>query len=161
MKNDSLAQLLAKHEQGLLTDDERAALDQLTQKEAVMQAADRRVAKIRRGRIVRGAGLAVTFVALAGVGIGLLAPSHTPEGPSVAALQTEAAAPAAVVPTAEEPMSAPVTATEPAATPQPAIKRHITAQPQTATAKNEQVVICNNSCDADSVIDEIWKFLTA
>lgn len=161
MKNDSLAQLLAKHEQGLLTDEERASLDLMTEKEAVMQAVDRRVAKIRRGRIVRSAGLAVTFVALAGVGIGLLAPSHTPEGPSVAALQTEAAAPAAVVPTAEEPMAAPVTATEPAATPQPAIRHNIAAKPQPATAKNEQVVICNNSCDADSVIDEIWKFLTA
>lgn len=161
MKNDSLAQLLAKHEQGLLTDEERASLDLLTEKEAVMKAVDRRVGKIRRGRIVRGAGLAATFVALAGVGIGLLAPSHNTEGPSVAALQTDAVEPTSIVPPAEEPMATPVTATEPVDKPQPAIRHNIAAKPQPATAKNEQVVICNNSCDADSVIDEIWKFLTA
>ena len=145
MKQDSIQLLLAKHQAGTLSDDELATLNKLTHKDEVFAAADRQASGIVRRRRLRISVFALMAVAVGGIGLILLQP--TPEAPLVAQKNTE-----------------PVTETETImveeVAPQPEPKSQAPAH-SAAAATPEPVVMCNNQCEADSVINDIWKFLTA
>lgn len=166
MKQDSIQQLLAKRQAGSLSDEELAALNRLTHRDEVIAAADRQAAGIVRRRRTRLSVAALVAVAVGGAGLYLLQP--TPEAPLVA--QQQAPVPAAVEEvTVETPALAPTPATaapkEPVAanrsTVAKSLPRPAEAATTAATAAEEPVVMCNNQCEADSVINDIWKFLTA
>lgn len=160
MKENSLEQLLAKYQDGTLSADELEQLNKLTHKDEVFAAANRRANGIIRRRTI---GAIVSVVAVVGVGIGLLMPRN--ETPLIAEVQETP------VVFDEQP-----TTVEASPLPQQAItaptpvraKKKVT--PVAETADNETIVIqdnveptviCNNQCDADSVINDIWKFLSA
>lgn len=160
MKQDSLQSLLDKYREGTLTEGERAELERLSHKEEVMAAADRRVSGIFRRRVA----LAMSALIIVGAGVAAVMPRGGEE-PLVAAVQEvpelqeavemqEATAPAeaeeaAPVLVAEARPEAMSRRTQQAPEAQPAVK-----------AKKEPVVVCNNQCDADSVISDIRKFLS-
>lgn len=160
MKDNSLQQLLAKYQEGTLSADELEQLNQLTHKDEVLSAANRRANGIIRRRTI---GAIVSVVAVVGVGVGLLLPNN--EAPLIAEAQE------APIVTTEQPTTietAPV-AQDDIIAPTP-VKAKKKARPVIKTVDNETIVIeenveptviCNNQCDADSVINDIWKFLTA
>ena len=160
MKDNSLQQLLAKYHEGNLSAEELEQLNKLTHKDEVLAAANRRANGIIRRRTI---GAIVSVVAVVGVGIGLLMPRN--EAPLIAEVQETpivieeqpTTVEAAPLPqqniTAPTPVRAKKTiqkAAEPIANEAIAIQDNV-----------EPTVICNNQCDADSVINDIWKFLTA
>lgn len=160
MKDNSLQQLLAKYQQGTLSTDELEQLNQLTHKDEVLAAANRRANGIIRRRTI---GAIVSVVAFVGVGIGLLLPGN--EAPLIAEVQetpiviNEQPTTVEAAPLVEQDITSP--------TP---VKAKRKARPITNPIDNESIaiqdnveptVICNNQCDADSVINDIWKFLTA
>ncbi len=169
MKNDTLQQLLAKYRQGTLSQDELEQLNGLTHKDDVMKAATSRARTVMVRRIFRDAGLATVAIAACGAGVWAFALRSTPV---VAGIDKEdIAAVEASVPTEDV---APVTdEVEPMMVAGKDV-HHATAKKDAPPATNgsvadgtpssqheEPTVICNNQCDADSVINDIWKFLTA
>ena len=164
MKQNTLGDLLEKYAEGTITSDQLDLLNQLTHKDETLAAADRRVRQVRRQRL--SWGLSAGALLLVATGLLLRPTSASMQAPAemVAAESTETIAPP------ESPTLAP-TASAPAAEPVQIAK----VQPRRVAAANtgshmakveaprgeEQIVVCNNSCDADSVIDEIWKFLSA
>lgn len=167
MKNESLQQLLAKYQEGNLSPEELAQLNRLSYKDETIAAAEHQARGIVRRRTFRTVGLAMAGAAVLGAGVWLL----RPQGESVLVAERHEA-PTAVeqqpvqpVETIADQQLAPVPKAAPrrqAAKPVPA-----EAVPETVvTPVNEAtddapVVMCNNQCDADSVISDIWKFLTA
>ncbi len=179
MKQDSLQQLLAKYQEGTLSDEEREQLNRLTHRDEVLAAAEERAHTIVRRR-TRIAGLAVAGTMVLGAGIWMLAPKEQPvlmaavnedkdmtiveevveteeiqETPQytapVAAKPSEPVLTAAVVNTAKR-----IEAEE--ASDEISTPDNIATHPAT---ESEPIVVCNNQCDADSVISDIWKFLSA
>lgn len=162
MKQDSIQQLLAKRQAGTISDDELETLNRLTRRDEVIAAADRQASGIVRRRRIGLSALALTIVAAGGAGLLFLQPT----GETTTVAKQEPVAPTVVeTPIVEEIALPPTPATtveEVAAThtnttaPQPkkptTVATHATANP---------VVVCNNQCEADSVISDIWKFLTA
>lgn len=156
MKKDTIQELLAKRQEGTLTDSELDELYRLTGRDEVMARADRRASGILRNRRI-GAGI-MGFAAVIAVGAVLLFSPTTQHAVETAATQTPAAP--IEVPDMQQP---PVQTTVESAAPQVAVvKQQPKRQPVTTKAKpTEPVVMCNSQCDADSVINDIWKFLTA
>lgn len=163
MKHDSIEHLLAKRTAGTLTDSELDELNRLTHKDEIVAAAERQAASIVRRRHVVVSVLA-TFIVLAGTGTFLLLPRQ--QAPLVAQQQPVA------TPVNEEIVTSPVESPAQIAAVQstPAmetIQKHdkefkqTTKTVQKPTDNSSTVVICNNQCEADSVINDIWKFLTA
>lgn len=158
MKKNSIQELLAKRAAGTLTDNELTTLNALSGRDEVVAGAERRAVAIRHRRR-RVAAMAAGVVAVMAVGLTLLMPRH--EEPLMAKQEV----PVQQV-VDDEVMTAPVEAApvqvaavstgETAA----AVPHKQKQQPKAAQA-GEPVVTCNSQCDADSVINDIWKFLTA
>ena len=137
-----------------LTEEQKARL--LAGRDEAMAEVDRRVASIRRARRRRTVALTTTAVLALGVGTLLLVPREQPT------MVAEHRAPAAIdvletnaeTETTVEAVKAEVQPTKPAVErkARPSVKARRTPEP---------VVMCNNQCDADSVISDIWKFLSA
>lgn len=168
MKQDSIQQLLAKRQAGTLTDSELEELNRLTHKDEVVAAAEQAAAGIVRRRRLIVSSVALVAVAVGTLGITMLIPKN--EVPLVAQQQP---APQPVVvekpPQAVEATATPV-ATKPAATPRPSVTttpavandQPAKSMPEAVVSKHsDPAVMCNNQCEADSVINDIWKFLTA
>ena len=163
MKNDSLQQLLAKYQEGNLTADELQQLNQLARKDETLSAANRRAHGIIVRRTVGTVLVALTGMAVLGVGISLLLPRN--EAPMIAEVKE---IPTTVVdeqPAAVEalPVEQMTVAPKPKHTIKPIQKVENTIEEAVVDAQSidEPTVICNNQCEADSVINDIWKFLTA
>lgn len=172
MKQNTLQSLLDKYRDGTLTDSERSELERLSHKDEVFAAAQSRATGILRRRVA----LAVSALMICGAGIWAVLPGGDSPAPQVA----EASTPIPEVPQEVRETVAP----EPAAEPAPLVaKVHETKRPattatrkvrptavapveksavvaSTANTTDEPVVMCNNQCDADSVISDIKKFLT-
>lgn len=160
MNQQSLQQLLEKYREGTLTSEERASLEVMTHKDEVMEAAEGKAARIVRGRIVRVCIMSVVGLAVMGVGLMSLQPRQM--APMVASVEEP------VVVTSEE--------MEPANEDIVEIALHedqpqllASAQPvspsKRTTARvrmksDEPVVMCNSQCNADSVINDIKRFLS-
>lgn len=161
MKNNDIQPLLERYCEGTLSDSELAELGRLTGRDEVMATAIHRAAGIRRRR--RTALFTVAGLLLAGTAVWSLLPRQ--ESPLVA----EAVVPEAVTlpePAVEQatPADSPVPATPAKSVHRTAVARPVTVAPTRQATKEEvseePVVICNNQCEADSVINDIWKFLT-
>lgn len=158
MKQNEIEPLLEKLRSGTLTDDELAHLNALSRRDEVLTNAERRAdAIVRRRR-----GYAMAFSAMAAIGIGavlLTAPQRNE--PVQLAIQTLPVA------TKNEPAAQPVAAAELQAEPvqmasaKPAATKRKPATLKTPAKNDTPVVVCNSQCDADSVISDIWKFLSA
>ena len=155
MKQDTLQHLLAKYQNGTISGEELQQLNTLSRRDEVLAAADREARGIIRRRTVRTVALSMTGLMVVGAGVWMLTAPQ--QGNMVAEVQ-----PAPQI-TVVEPQ--PVAAEEPAAVAveSPAPVRKAAAKPATVAKQeaDEPVVICNNQCDADSVISDIWKFLSA
>ena len=153
MKNNDIQQLLERYREGTLSDSELADLNRLTGRDEVLAAAEHRATGIIRRR--RSVVFTVAGLMVVGLALWTLLPRQ--EGPMVA----EATVPV-VTPT--EPVmeqTAPADTLIPVkAVPHKAVARPATVAQTIETAAEEPVVVCNNQCEADSVISDIWKFLT-
>ena len=167
MRHDSIQHLLAKRQEGTLTDSELEELNRLTRKDEVIAAAEHTAAGIVRRRRLAVSSLALVAVAVGAIGITLLLPRS--EAPLVAQ-QQPAPQPVIVeelpqtVETPAEPIAAkPATAQRNTMAATPAAKAHhdMSTQPAAVSKHSDPTVMCNNQCEADSVINDIWKFLTA
>lgn len=170
MKQDTLQSLLEKYREGTLTDSERSELERLSHKDEVFSAARHQAAGILRRRVALG----VTALMICGAGIWAMLPGAGNPTPQVAEATTplpeapqevlETLAPA---PVTETPLVAEVhETTRPAATARKTRPTNVAPEEKPATvaspskSSNDPVVMCNNQCDADSVINDIKKFLS-
>lgn len=164
MKTDTIRQLLERYQQGTLSDNELAELNRLARRDEVMDGAEQRargIVRRRRSVVAAVAGLVVSGAVV----ISLLAPGQMPE-----TLVAEAEVPEVVTASPEplveqQPEAAvpvvPVTVKQRAATVRPAAApQAVEAVAVHTVAGEDPVVMCNNQCEADSVINDIWKFLT-
>lgn len=157
MKNPSIEALLERYRQGTLSDSELSELNRLTHRDEVMAQADRRATVIVRRR--RTALFTVAGLLLAGATVFTILLPQRSEAPLVA----EAKVPEPVVTTVET-VEAPSLPVQPAVAPQAQVQAPATirrSKPAVRQPQEEQIVMCNNQCEADSVISDIWKFLTA
>lgn len=194
MKQDSLQQLLAKFQEGTLSDEELERLNQLTHRDEVLSAAENRAHTIVRRR-TRIAGFAVAATAVLGAGIWMLTPKteesmmavvtkdmpvikNKPNSkPEEVAVKPETyvdndnrdesskAVESTHIPVSpvhadifsdmEKSHETPVQERVPEQQEEPIRERMLPA------VETDPVVVCNNQCDADSVISDIWKFLSA
>lgn len=155
MKQNTIETLLEKHRNGTLTDEELSRLATISRRDEVLAEADRRAdAIIRRRR-----ASVMTFSAIAAIAVGAFFIVGLPkdETPQVAMQMPTTSV--EKVPEAE-PLPATEKTTEPVqvATAKPTVH---SPKADAAVKNDEPVVMCNNQCDADSVISDIWKFLTA
>ena len=136
-----------------LTEEQKARL--LAGRDEAMAEVDRRVAGIRRARR-RTVALTTTAVLALGAGTLLFVPKGQPT------LVAEHRAPAAIAVTADTAIAATTVETVQAEVQpeKPAVERKARKAVKTHRI-TEPVVMCNNQCDADSVISDIWKFLSA
>lgn len=168
MKQDTLQSLLDKYREGTLSDSERSELERLSHKEEVFSAARHQAAGIMRRRVA----LAVSALMVCGAGIWALQSGVGRPEPQVAEViepmpkvqqeVLETLVPEAIpepAPLVAEARVKPIPQTHSDATiapmqrPKPADVTPITKP------SDEPVVMCNNQCDADSVINDIRKFL--
>lgn len=167
MKNNTLQQLLDKYQQGLLSSEEIEQLNQLTHKDEVMVAAEGRARTIIRRRTIRNVGFVCVGLALAGAGIWMF--NSSPETPMLAEMDNAEVKTVEKIAAQDDINAVPIhqvpvvsrqirpvmrQIAEPEETP---VVEEIAANP----TREEPTVVCNNQCDADSVINDIWKFLTA
>ena len=172
MTQDNLPRLLDKYREGTISDAELAELNRLTHRDEVLASANRRAGTILFRRYAGRTDLAVAALLLLGAGVWALRPHHD-DSPLVAEAQLPAAAPLAAPQPAAPPAAAPLASQPPATAPKTSRKAARQAQPKHAPAvvtkqlqliddqPVESVVTCNNKCEADSVISDIWKFLSA
>lgn len=161
MKQNSIQYLLAKYREGTLTDDERTELERLSHRDEVMAAASHRAT----GIVWRRVSLAIGAVAVLGVGATLMIPRPVEEMmiaeahnvPSVVqvASETEQVLRPVEMREAETQQVA-----EAKAAMKPVAKRPSALRRGAAQKKSDPVVVCNNQCDADSVISDIKRFLS-
>ena len=157
MKNDSIQQLLGRYREGTLSDSELAELNRLTHRDEVMADAERRAGGIIRRR--RTLAFTAAGILLAGGVVWSLLPQQ-----QETTLVAEATVPEVVelpAPTVEQStLQAP--AVKKSAPRKVAVQKPATLTTTTIEqiAEDETVVMCNNQCEADSVINDIWKFLT-
>ncbi len=170
MKNDTLQQLLAKYQQGKISEGELERLNILTHKDEVLGAATNRAHTIIRRRTVRNVSLVCAALTLVGAGVWLLRPAE--KSPLIAELNPvestaieEVAVREDVVVPLQKPASKKVSLPDEEwiVAQNTAINKAETQEIDIAEPLNrdEPTVVCNNQCDADSVINDIWKFLTA
>ena len=161
MKNNDITQLLKRYREGTLGDSELAELNRLTHRDEVMGIASQRAACIIRRR--RTIVFTMAGLLLAGVTVWTLLPLHRSSAPMMA----EAAIPEDVIlpEPAVEQLAPTTTVIVQTSTPVKVTSRKAVQRPVATTATyqvvdEEPVVVCNNQCEADSVINDIWKFLT-
>jgi hypothetical protein len=172
MKMDVIQSLLVKYQEGTITREELEKLGFLTRKEEVMEEAFDRANVIVRRRMVRNIALALTGVIVLGAGVWMMNPGQENGGLTA---QTEAATttPAVVEDTPEEVRIPSVQEVKEMASPIQVASadeiEQVVAEPretnvivkQEPKIKRKPVVVCNTQCDADAVINDIWKFLSA
>ena len=156
--DNRLQMLLERYREGTLSDSERSELERLSHKEEVLSAAHSRATGIIRRRVA----LAVSALMICGAGLWAVLPGSR-QMPEVAEVEETVAPKAAAEP-------APLVA-EAREVKRPAAEarktRPVAAVPTEKPAEmvvserssSEPVVMCNNQCDADSVINDIRKFL--
>ena len=139
--------LLERYREGTLSDSERSELERLSHKEEVLSAAHSRATGIIRRRVA----LAVSALMICGAGLWAVLPGSR-QMPEVAAEPAPLVAEAREVkrPAAEARKTRPV-----AAVPTEKPAEMVVSE----RSSSEPVVMCNNQCDADSVISDIRKFL--
>jgi hypothetical protein len=167
--DNRLQTLLEKYREGALSDSERSELERLSHKDEVFSAARSRATGIIRRRVA----LAVSALMICGAGIWAVLPASQ-----------QMSEVAEVVQPVPEPLVEVQETVAPKAVAEPAplvaeareVKRHAEnarkSLPATVTpvekpaeaavsgkTPDEPVVMCNNQCDADSVISDIRKFL--
>ena len=161
MKQNSIQYLLEKYREGTLTDDERTELERLSHRDEVMATASRRAT----GIVWRRVSLTIGAVAVLGVGATLMIPRPVEEVMIAEAHNV----PAAVQMASEtEQVLRPMGAheaeiqqvAESKAAMKPVAKRPTTMRRSATKKKSDPVVVCNNQCDADSVISDIKRFLS-
>lgn len=172
MKDNTLQQLLAKYQQGTLTGEELEQLNMLTHKDEVLGAAESRARTIIRRRTWREVGFVCAGLVLIGAGIWVMNPVQ--EAPMVAELNNNEIQPVEEIVSQEE-VDAPMQKVSPKVASVPVSKKSQSTAQIAASQKEDPIVedivvaplreeptvVCNNQCDADSVINDIWKFLTA
>ena len=162
MKTDSIQQLLERYREGTLSDSELGELNRLTHRDEVMAAAERRAGVIVRRRravaftvagLLVAAGAVWTLLPLGGGGTPMVAEAITPEAivPPTPVVEN-------VAPTVAPEVNNEVPTTHQTA--EASVTRAKTPRQEVLAPAEEPVVICNNQCEADSVICDIWKFLT-
>lgn len=158
MKHNEIEALLEKRRAGTLTDDELAELNTLSRRDEVMADAERRADTIVRRR--RSSVMAFSAIAAIGIGAALLTMPQKNETQTIAMQttsitveKTSTVAPTSMVEAQTEPVQ--VAAAKPAAA------KHKPATVKATVKSDEPVVVCNSQCNADSVISDIWKFLSA
>ena len=157
MKQETIKALLAKRKAGTLTDEELEMLNRLTRRDEVVAGAEERAAVIvgRRRRAMAACVAACMMV----VAAGLLFTQRHDTAPMVAQQETVVEIPEEeniMTPVEVAPQQTAAVNVDKTAAPTKADRKHV-AKP---TAE-DPVVMCNSQCDADSVISDIWKFLTA
>lgn len=157
MKQQSIQSLLEKYREGTLTESELAELEMLTHKAEVMAAASRRATGII---VRRRISMAMAVLLVGGAGVWAVLP-HGGQETMMAESRppVEVQLPPEVLEEVQQPA---VTLTEqPPATVAAPVKQRPAKAVAEATPKREiPVVVCNNQCDADSVINDIKKFLS-
>ncbi len=165
MKQNSMESLLEKYREGTLSEAERAELERLTHKDEVTAAACRQATGIVRRRIA----LAVSVLMVGGAGVWAVLPQSQGE-----TLVAETQTPVSVRESVPEkkvdsillPQTSTVTSDEghqvaDAGKEGQRVARRVTSITKPiAKPKADPVVVCNNQCDADSVINDIKKFLS-
>lgn len=155
MKQETIERLLAKREAGTLTNEELQLLNKLTRRDEVVADAERRAKAIvgRRRRAVA----ACVATCIMGVAAGLIFNQNQEQVPEIA----QQVAPVEIP--EEEPIMSPVE-TAPMQTAAESAEKSVRPTSRKRVEKpatSDPVVMCNSQCDADSVISDIWKFLTA
>lgn len=170
MKNDTIQQLLAKYQQGTLTEEELSQLSALTHKDEVMEAAFSKANAIVRRRTIREIALAMTGVIVIGAGVWTMVPK---QDTAVLVAENQSQTTPVVVEEVRQEVLQPVVQEVKAEKPLQVASAHevqkvvpkeadVIAKPATMKQDdNKPVVTCNTQCDADEVIDDIWKFLSA
>ncbi len=157
MKHDTLQQLLEKYHEGTLTDEEREQLDSMTHRDEVFASAERQARSIVRTRIMRTAACIASLLVVGGAVLWTQMPRQQDtmiarQEPIVVAPQVNSE------PVLTQPEPLQTVAAKPVAKPKP---RPRVAKIQHTEIVDEQViVVCNNKCEADSVINEIRNFLS-
>jgi hypothetical protein len=157
MKQETIKALLAKREAGTLTDEELEMLNRLTRRDEVVAGAERQ-AKVIVTRRRRTLAACVAAFVVAGA-VGLIFTQRHDTVPMMAQQEAVVEIPEEediMAPVEVEPQQTAAVNVEKTVAPAKADRKHV-AKP---TAK-DPVVMCNSQCDADSVISDIWKFLTA
>lgn len=156
-----MQRLMGKYREGLLSDAEMETLNALAHKDEVMDAASHRAAGIVRRRTALCGTVAMVCL-MVGAGVWMTSPrQETP-------LLAEAKAPEVLVEPTVTPLEESTVAenprveekSRPVATNPVAVKPADIEESLPVEEVKEPVVICNNQCDADSVINDIWKFLS-
>jgi len=165
--------LLDKFREGTLTDGERSELERLSHKDEVFSSARSRATGILRRRVA----LVVSTLMIGGAGVWAVLPESR-QAPMVA----EVVAPVGethpaltgtppegrgrltqseevTLPLADEARLVPTTQSERRSRAQ-ADKARLAPTAARESSADEPVVVCNNQCDADSVISDIKKFLS-
>ena len=186
---NQLETLLHRYQEGIITPEEKAELDQLTRRQEVFEAASAQAASMRRKQYTVVSAVASLLIVV-GVVFTLWSPAGgaSSDSPLVAqsrevqppvtddavaqqrpAIQPAAQPLATIQPAAEEPVE--VQESTPIAEPaKPAPIRRETAPAMPVTVEmvepsaiiaSEPVVACNTQCSPDSVINDIWNFLKA
>ncbi len=155
---------MEKYREGTLSDAEREELNGLTHRDEVMAAAGERAHVILRRR--RTVAFTVAGLLVAGGAIWTLLPSERQQAPILAETTVPEVVERVPEPTVEQ--VAPATMPTGEKVVAKVTRRSTVApsqvKPVDAVVKPEEsddpVVMCNNQCEADSVINDIWKFLT-
>ncbi len=164
MKKESLQELMERYREGTLSESELAELNRLCHRDEVMAAAGERAAGIVRRR--RSIVFTVAGLLVAGAAIWTLLPQRHESAPLVAGTVVPEAVtlPEPVLDEVPVETAAPVKpVTRPKATtrsPQHIAETHRVDDVHSQATASGTVVTCNNQCEADSVINDIWKFLT-
>ena len=156
-----MQRLMEKYREGLLSDAEMETLNALAHKDEVMDAASHRAAGIVRRRTALCGTVAMVCV-MVGAGVWMMSPKQ--EAPLLAEAKVlEVLAEPMVTPSAESSVAANPRVEEknrPVATTSRSLKPADIEESLPVEEVKDPVVICNNQCDADSVINDIWKFLS-
>ena len=179
----NIENLLRRHYEGVITQEEQSELDCLTHRDQVISAANKRARVLHHRRMAGATGVA--SVLLVAGAIFFLHPSYDPakaEFPTVArtdvpkmpvSIPTQ---PSIVIETpqnqsrpADVRMALDETAVPTVHKEQPAAIEPVATQsdgpqvddivPPTVITDSETIVACNTACSPDSVINDIWKFL--
>lgn len=159
--NNEMQRLMEKYREGLLSDAEMETLNALAHKDEVMNAASHRAAGIVRRRTALCGTVAMVCL-MVGAGVWMMSPKQ--EAPLLAEAKVpEVLAEPMVTPSAESSVAENPRVEEkirPVVTNPVAVKPADIEESLPVEEVKEPVVICNNQCDADSVINDIWKFLS-
>lgn len=156
-----MQRLMEKYREGLLSDAEMETLNTLAHKDEVMDTASHRAAGIVRRRTALCGTVAMVCL-MVGAGVWMTSPrQETP-------LLAEAKAPEVLVEPTVTPLEESTVAENPRVEEKsrPVVTNPVAVKPADIEESlpveevKEPVVICNNQCDADSVINDIWKFLS-